>query len=80
MNTVRLNITIPEDLANQLEEIVPFRKKSKFIADAIKKRLNELKDIELKRQLEEGYKARKGESKDIVKEFEVADLESWDEY
>ena len=35
---------------------------------------------ELKRTLERGYKANHTESLVVVKEFEAADLEGWDEY
>ena len=80
MSAVKLNITIPEELARQLDELVGSRKKSRFIAEALRQRIGEIQEQELNRILEEGYKARKQECLSIAKEFEPVDLEGWDEY
>jgi metal-responsive CopG/Arc/MetJ family transcriptional regulator len=80
MNAVRLNITIPEELARQLEKLVGSRNKSHFIAETLRQRIEKIQEEELNKILEEGYKARKKESLSIAKEFEPADLEGWDEY
>lgn len=80
MSVVRLNITIQEELARQLNKLVGPRKKSHFIAEALEQRIGEIQDEELNKILEEGYKARKEESLSIAKEFEVVDVERWDEY
>jgi len=80
MNAVRLNITIPEELARQLEKLVGSRNKSHFIAETLRQRIEKIQEEELNKILEEGYKARKKESVSIAKEFEPADLEGWDEY
>jgi metal-responsive CopG/Arc/MetJ family transcriptional regulator len=78
MNAVRLNITIPEELARQLEKLVGSRNKSHFIAETLRQRIEKIQEEELNKK--EGYKARKKESVSIAKEFEPADLEGWDEY
>ena len=80
MSNVRLNITIPEELARQLDRIVGTRGKSRFIAETLRKRIQEIEEQKLQQMLEEGYKARKKESQSIAKEFEAVDLEGWDEY
>ena len=80
MSAVKLNITIPEELARQLDELVGSRKKSRFIAEALRRRIEEIQEQELNKILEEGYKARKQESLSVAKEFEPVDLEGWDEY
>jgi metal-responsive CopG/Arc/MetJ family transcriptional regulator len=80
MNAVRLNITIPEELARQLEKLVGSRNKSHFIAETLRQRIEKIQEEELNKILEEGYKARKKEGVSIAKEFEPADLEGWDEY
>jgi metal-responsive CopG/Arc/MetJ family transcriptional regulator len=80
MSVVRLNITIQEELARQLEKLVGPREKSHFIAEALKQRIEEIQEEELNKTLEEGYKARKQESLSIAKEFEAVDVEGWDEY
>ena len=80
MSNVRLNITIPEEVARQLDSIVGTRGKSRFIAETLRKRIQEIAEQKLQQLLEEGYKARKKESQSIANEFEPADLEGWDEY
>ena len=80
MSNVRLNITIPEEVARQLDRIVGARGQSRFIAETLRKRIQEIEEQKLQQMLEEGYKARKRESQSIAKEFEPVDLEGWDEY
>ena len=80
MGMVRLNVTLPEDLVRQLDNLVGRRKKSKFIAEILREKFEKIKEEELQKLLEEGYKARRQESLSIAKEFESADLEGWDEY
>ncbi len=80
MGTVRLNITLPEDLVHQLDKLVGARKKSRFISEALRQRIEKIQNEQMQKLLEEGYKARKAESLAITKEFESVDLEGWDEY
>ena len=80
MSMVRLNITIQEELARELDKLVGPREKSHFIAEALKQRIEEIQEEELNKILEEGYKAREQQSLSIAKEFEAVDVEAWDEY
>ena len=80
MCAVRMNITIPEELARQVDQLADPRKRSKFISEALKHRIEEIQREKAQKALEEGYKARKEESYSITREFETADLEGWDEY
>jgi metal-responsive CopG/Arc/MetJ family transcriptional regulator len=80
MASVRMNITLPEELAHELDELVGPKKKSKFIFDAVKRRIQEIRQQELERRLEDGYKDERKESHFLAKEFESIDLEGWDEY
>ncbi len=80
MNMVRLNITIPEELARQLDELIGPRRKSQFITETLNERIKKIRRKELEEILEEGYKAREKESISIAREFEPADLDGWDEY
>jgi len=79
MNMVRMNITIPEDLARQLDQLVDSRKKSRFITETLKERVKKIEEDKLQKMLEEGYKKRKEESLSISRDFESIDLEGWDE-
>ena len=80
MNMVRMNITIPEDLAQKLDQIVSPRKKSRFIADSLRERIKRIEEEETQKRLAEGYKARKDEGLTIAEDFRSADLEGWDDY
>ncbi|MGE4547670.1 MAG: hypothetical protein AB7E28_07860 [Desulfurella sp.] len=71
----RLNITIPEDIVKKLDKI---SNKSRFIAEAVKEKLDELEMQELERLLIEGYKAVKEEDRAVNKEWEEITLEGWE--
>ena len=79
MGIARLNITLPEDLVVELNQIIGPRCKSRFIASTIRDRLNVLRAERLREKLAEGYRARNQESSNLTKEFEAVDLEGWDE-
>ena len=79
-NSVRLNITIPKELARTLNEFAGPRKRSRFIVEAVKKQIDQKRKEEIEKALEEGYRAAAKESSTLAKEFEVADLEGWDDY
>ncbi|MEM4204504.1 MAG: hypothetical protein QXS54_10590 [Candidatus Methanomethylicaceae archaeon] len=80
MSVVRMNITIPEELANEIKKITGPRGKSQFITEALERRIKEIQKERVQKELEEGYKSRREESLAMVKEFEAVDLEGWDEY
>jgi hypothetical protein len=70
----RLNITIPEKVAEAIEV---YENKSKFITEAIVEKIN--KDIKekLDNLLIEGYKKEYSSDKKINKEWEKATIERW---
>ena len=78
--TIRLNITIPIDLAQSLNRLAEPRRRSRFIAEALRRRIQEMEKESLEKKLEEGYRVAAAESLAISKEFEAADLEGWDDY
>ena len=80
MSVVRLNITLPKELAQQLDNAVAPKKKSSFIAEAVRDRLQEIQNERLSALLKKGYAATHVEAKELAQEFETADLEGWDEY
>ena len=80
MNTVRLNITLPGELALQLDDLAGHKKKSSFIAESLKDRIEKVQREQLQALLEEGYKARRQESFAMAGEFELVDLDGWEEY
>lgn len=80
MNAVRLNITLPEELVRQLDDLAGPRNKSRFIAETLRQRIERMQNKQLQALLEEGYKSARQESLDLAKDFELVDLEHWDEY
>ena len=80
MNAVRLNITLPEELVRQLDDLAGPRNKSRFIAETLRQKIERMQNEQLQALLEEGYKSARQESLDLAKDFELVDLEHWDEY
>ena len=70
----RLNITLPEELTQDLKTIP---NKSRFIADAVKEKLEKERKRRLNELLIEGYKATKEEDKKLNEEWEKITLEGW---
>ena len=77
---VRLNVTLPKDLVNIVDQMTGAKKRSMFIAEAIELKVKQTQKEILEKQLVEGYQACQKEGLDISSEFEVSDLEGWDEY
>ena len=77
MRSVRVNFTIPEDVALMLKAHVSERKRSAFVAAAIHGRLCQLEQERLRQTLIEGYLARRGEDASVSAEWEAASLEGW---
>ena len=75
MSVVRMNISIPEDLAHRLDRLVGPRKRSWFITEALKERIERMEHDKLCKVLEDGYKARRGESLSIARDFDQLTIE-----
>jgi metal-responsive CopG/Arc/MetJ family transcriptional regulator len=78
VKTIKLNFTIPEDIARELKNRIGKNKRSAFVTEAVRSTLEELKKKQLKQELEEGYRARQDENSEINKEWEKITLENWD--
>lgn len=77
---VRLNVILPRDLVESLNEIAGPRNRSRMISESVREYIRQRKKIELEKRLEEGYRASVVEHMAITREFEAVDLEGWDEY
>ncbi len=53
MASVRINISLREDLLNELSKVVDSRKRSRFISQAIERSLRELKEERLAAEYKE---------------------------
>ncbi len=78
--TVRLNITLPKVLVEAMNRVTEPRKRSRFIAEAVRQKIEQKEKEEMENQLVEGYQATAKESLVLTKEFESVDLEGWDDY
>ncbi|RLD62516.1 MAG: hypothetical protein DRJ05_00135 [Bacteroidetes bacterium] len=76
MNTTE--IYIPEELDNTILQFTT--NKQLFVMEAIKDRIEKLKNQELKKLLVEGYKYSAKEDRELMEDFTHIDLENWDEY
>lgn len=70
----RLNITLPEEIAQEIKYIP---NKSGFISEAVKEKLERINKEKLDKLLIEGYKATRKEDKGINQEWEKITLEGW---
>ena len=77
---MRLNITLPKKLAQSINRVTGPRKRSAFIADAIKQKIEEKEKKKLENILGEDYRATRKGGFEISKELKAADLEGWDDY
>lgn len=71
----RLNITLPEEIARKIKDLP---NKSRFIAEALKEKLERERKERLDRLLIEGYRATKEEDRRIAEEWEKITLEGWE--
>ena len=69
MNTVRMNITLPSEVAEMLRNV---KNKSSFIAGAIRERIEREEKANLVKELAEGYKVRKSEDKQLALEWDTS--------
>jgi metal-responsive CopG/Arc/MetJ family transcriptional regulator len=53
MASVRINISLPENIFNDLSDVIGSRKRSRFISQAIERSLRELKEEELAKEYKE---------------------------
>ena len=78
--TVRINVTLPRELMESVNDIAGSRSRSRLISESLREYVRKIKKDELEKKLEEGYQAAAKESIALAKEFKAVDLEGWDEY
>jgi len=77
---VRLNITLPKDIVCIIDQKAGTRKRSQFIAEAVRLKLQQAQKEALEKELADGYRASFQEDLDLASEFEAVDLEGWPDY
>ncbi len=75
MQTQRINITLPNDLARDLRRTIPARSRSKFIAQALEDKLKRKKN--LKKELIRSLKANRKLYEQVQKDWAPIEVEGW---
>jgi metal-responsive CopG/Arc/MetJ family transcriptional regulator len=70
VNTQKVNFTMPEDVARDLKTRIRKSKRSSFVAEAVREKLDALQAEQLRQELTEGYKARLNENEELSKEWD----------
>lgn len=68
MNTVRVNITLPMEIAQMLRNV---KNKSAFIAEAIRERVEREEKSNLIKELTEGYQIRRKEDNELSLDWDT---------
>ena len=75
MRMIRLNITLPEEIIQLLKEK---KNKSRYIAEALKEKIEREEREKVERLMKEGYSASSKEDKELTGEWDKTDIEEWD--
>jgi len=76
----RLNISIPIETLQLLDEVAPPKKRSQFIAEAITQYVSEIKRFQLREQLKAGCLANAESDRQIVEEWFPIEQEAYETY
>lgn len=77
MGATKVNFTFPDEVAERLRAQVSARKRSAFVAEAVRAKLHHLEQERLRQMLIEGYVERRDEDTSVNREWEEATLEGW---
>ncbi len=72
---IRLNITLPEEIVKQLEVK---KNKSRYIAEALREKIEREKRAKVEHLLKEGYIASSSEDKELSADWDKASIEEWE--
>lgn len=76
MQAQRLNITLPYELARDFKRAIPVKKRSRFIANVLKKNIPQ--HINLKEEWIKSLKAQEKIIKQIREDFKYVDAEAFE--
>ena len=77
---IRVNISVPKRLIDAVDRFAGKRKRSLFVAEALRAKIEQLEKEQLEQRLAEGYRESRKQGIELAAEFESADLENWDEF
>ena len=67
-------------MVRKLRNLVDDRKRSAFVAEALREKLGRIEEEKLKQELIEAYKERYEEDRELDREWEAITLENWPEW
>lgn len=76
-NPNSIELDIPEELNSILSQLT--NNKQLFILEAIKVRIEQMKQSTIEKQLIEGYKYSAKHDSELIEDFSQVDLENWDD-
>ncbi len=79
INYKRVDISLPKKTVELIDRVIPKGKRSRFINDAVQRRLQEVGQSNLRRELEAGYKRDFEEDKKTAQDWFAVDEEAWQE-
>ncbi|MBI2086263.1 hypothetical protein HYT74_02895 [Candidatus Daviesbacteria bacterium] len=74
MHAQRLNITLPYEIARNLKRTIPAKKRSKFIANAIREQLPKRN---LRKELIKSLKINRDFYRKVAEEWKATEIEGW---
>jgi CopG family transcriptional regulator / antitoxin EndoAI len=74
----RINISIPSETLQLLNDIAPPKKRSQIIVEAVTQYANTIKRLQLREQLKAGYLANAESDRQIAEEWFLIDQEAYD--
>ena len=74
MQTQRINITLPNDLARDFRRSVPNGKRSQFIAEAVREKLPKMN---LKKEWIKSLNSNKEFYRKVAEEWKATEVEGW---
>ncbi|MDP2937119.1 MAG: hypothetical protein Q8O86_11590 [Dehalococcoidia bacterium] len=78
MATTKITLTLPADLVEKLRQVAGGRKKSRFVAEATRRAIDEIERQRLCEDLIRGYQANAQLDKEIAEEWRPLEEEAWD--
>lgn len=78
MATERVLLTIPSETMEKVRRLIPKRKYSRFISEAVNYYLREREKKQLREKLKEGYRIRAKSDLKLAEDFFMAEQEAWD--
>jgi len=79
-STEKVTLSFPSDLVRKVKERAPKGEVSRFVAEAVREKLEAEERARLREELKEGYRARAALHKELAREFYEAEEQAYSNY